>query len=77
MFKWRGPVNIKWDGPFGYPNYTLTQIPFITATIMRVLEAPKRHYKWNEKKGNPKRKKNYNILWKDELTFSHSIRLGK
>jgi hypothetical protein len=24
MFKWRGPLDIKWDNPFGYPNYTWT-----------------------------------------------------
>jgi hypothetical protein len=23
MFKWRGPWNIKWDSPFGYPNHIL------------------------------------------------------
>jgi hypothetical protein len=24
MFKWGGPMNIKWDDLFGYPNHTLT-----------------------------------------------------
>jgi hypothetical protein len=25
MFKWRGPMNIKRDNPFEYPNHALTQ----------------------------------------------------
>jgi hypothetical protein len=24
MFKWRSPLNIKWNNPFGYPNHTWT-----------------------------------------------------
>jgi len=29
MFKWGGPLNIKWNNPFGYPNHiwTLQQDP--------------------------------------------------
>jgi len=45
-------MNIKWNNHFGCPNHT-----FITSTIMHILEAPKRHYKWNKEKGNPKNKK--------------------
>ncbi len=26
MFKWKGPLDIKWDNPFGYPNHTWTQL---------------------------------------------------
>jgi hypothetical protein len=26
MFKWGGPLDIKWDDPFGYLDHTWTQL---------------------------------------------------
>jgi hypothetical protein len=33
MFKWRGPMNIKWNSPFGYPNHALTQPRSATSSL--------------------------------------------
>jgi hypothetical protein len=32
MFKWKGPLNIKWNNPFGYPDRTWTLI-VVTLTL--------------------------------------------
>jgi len=65
-------MNMKWNNHFGCPNHT-----FITSTIMHILEAPKRHYKWNEEKGKSKKQKKQQYFmerWTYIFAFDKALR---
>jgi hypothetical protein len=62
MFKWGGLVNIKWNNPFGYPNYVLTHDPED--------ELPK--FGYMSKKNSSK---NHVIFWQPIGTYSLNILL--